>query len=100
MYNEIVFNPSGHQSGLFILLFYEHIHHLSLKARTHFFSGNLYFFKKTVESVMEDAECAVCFNGKWFRDRDAFYKDACIGNTKLTAVYDDLYGFRVKGVRK
>ena len=56
--------------------------------------------EQTVESVMEDAECAVCFNGKWFRDRDAFYKDACIGNTKLTAVYDDLYGFRVKGVRK
>ena len=56
--------------------------------------------EQTVESVMEDAECAVCFNGKWFRDRDAFYKDACIGNTKLTAVYDDLYGFQVKGVRK
>ena len=49
----------------------------------------------TVKSVMEDNECAVCFDGKWFRDRDEFFKNASIGNTKLTAVYDDLYGFEI-----
>lgn len=57
-----------------------------------------FFYRKdrqTLESVQEEAGCSVCFNGKWFRDRDDFFKEACIGNTKLTALYRDLYGFRV-----
>ena len=49
-----------------------------------------------IESVMEGQECTVCFNGKWFHTRDDFFKDACIGDTKLTAIYDDLYGFEVE----
>ncbi len=50
--------------------------------------------KHEVESVMEGSECTVCFDGKWFRSRDDFYKDACIGTRRLTAIYDDLYGFK------
>lgn len=49
----------------------------------------------TVESVMEGEECSVCFDGKWFRSRDDFFKDAVIGekNLKLTGIYDELYAF-------
>ena len=46
-----------------------------------------------LESVMEGDECTICFNGKWFRNRDDFFKDACIGNRKLTAIAPDCYGF-------
>ena len=52
--------------------------------------------EQSLESVMEGDECTVCFNGKWFHSRDDFFKDGCIGDTKLTAIYDDLYGFEVK----
>ena len=52
--------------------------------------------EQKLESVMEGNECTVCFNGKWFHSRDDFFKDGCIGNTKLTAIYDDLYGFEVE----
>ena len=46
---------------------------------------------------MEGEECTVCFNGKWFRSRDDFFKDALVEGTneKLTSVYRDLYGFEV-----
>ena len=52
--------------------------------------------EQSLESVMEGNECTVCYNGKWFHSRDDFFKDGCIGNTKLTAIYDKLYGFEVK----
>jgi len=48
-----------------------------------------------LESVMEGEECSVCCNGKWYRSRDDFFKDAEIDGIKLTAVYSDLYGFEV-----
>jgi len=48
-----------------------------------------------LESVMEGDECVVNFNGKWFHSRDDFFKDACIGDNKLTTIYDDLYGLEV-----
>lgn len=51
--------------------------------------------EQTLESVPEGKECAVCFNGKWFRSRDDFFKDACIGDFKLTGVYDEIYGYRI-----
>ena len=52
--------------------------------------------EQTLESVMEGDECTVCFNGKWYHNRDDFFKDASIGGTKLTALYNDLFGFEVK----
>ncbi len=48
-----------------------------------------------LESVMEGSECTVCFNGKWFRSRDDFFKDAMVGETTATTVYDDFYAFEV-----
>ncbi len=48
-----------------------------------------------VESVMEGEECTVCFNGKWYRSRDDFFKDAMINGTTATSIYDDLYDFEV-----
>lgn len=47
-------------------------------------------------SSMEGKECNVCFEGKWFHNRDDFFKDASIDNLKLTAIYNDLYGFEVE----
>lgn len=44
---------------------------------------------------MEGGECVVCYDGKWFHSRDDFFKDALIGDNKLTSIYDDLYGFEV-----
>ncbi len=52
--------------------------------------------EQTLESVMEGDECTVCFNGKWYHSRDDFFKEASIDGTKLTAIYDDLYGFEVE----
>ena len=52
--------------------------------------------EQSLESVMEGDECTVCFNGKWYHSRDDFFKDASIDGTKLTAIYDDLYGFEVE----
>ncbi len=48
-----------------------------------------------LESVMEGSECTVCFNGKWFRSRDDFFKDAMVDGTTVTAVYDDFYAFEL-----
>lgn len=58
----------------------------------------IFFYDKTpieLESVMEGEECAVCCNGKWYRDRDDYFKNASVDGTKLTAVYNELYGFEV-----
>ena len=52
--------------------------------------------EQSLESVMEGDECTVCFNGKWYHSRDDFFKDGCIDNMKLTAIYEDLYGFEVE----
>lgn len=52
--------------------------------------------EQKLESVMEGEECNVCFNGKWFHSRDDFFKDGCIGNMKLTTIYEELYGFEVE----
>ena len=49
--------------------------------------------KQKIKTELEGSECAVCFNGKWYRSRDEFYKEACIGDTKITSIYDDFYGF-------
>ena len=48
-----------------------------------------------LESVMEGEECTVCFNGKWYRSRDDFFKGAMIDENSATSVYDEFYGFEV-----
>lgn len=52
--------------------------------------------KQTVISEMDGAECAVCFNGKWFRSRDDFFKEGVIKNTKITSIDDECYRFTVE----
>ena len=51
--------------------------------------------EQTLESEQDGAECAVCFNGKWYHNRDDFFKDACIGDTKVTALYRRFRDFTV-----
>jgi tetratricopeptide (TPR) repeat protein len=49
-----------------------------------------------LESEMEGNETVVCFNGRWFRSRDDFFKDAFTGYFKLTEIYDQFHDFRVE----
>ncbi len=51
--------------------------------------------KYMLESVMEGEECVVSFNGKWYHDRDEFFKKAMIGDYVATSLYKDLYAFEV-----
>ena len=48
-----------------------------------------------LQSVTEGDECSVCFNGKWYHNRDDFYKQAAVNEKMLTSLYRDLYGFEV-----
>lgn len=59
---------------------------------------SFYFDDKpqTVESSESDGEIAVCFNGKWFRNREDFFEKAEIDGMLLTAIQSELYGFRVE----
>ena len=52
--------------------------------------------EQQLESVTEGDDCGICFNGKWFRDIDDFFGKASIGDKKLTALWDDLYGFEIE----
>ena len=49
-----------------------------------------------VQSEEDGNVCAVCFNGKWFHNRDDFFKDAAVSGRKLTAEYDKCFGFRLE----
>ncbi len=53
--------------------------------------------KQEVESTVEDGTCTVCFNGKWFRDRDEFFSKARIGEQLLTSIYNKLDDFKIEG---
>lgn len=59
---------------------------------TFYFDGNL----QTVESAEAEGEIAVCFNGKWFINRGDFFEKAEINGMLLTAIQNELYGFRVE----
>lgn len=48
-----------------------------------------------VESVMEGGECVVNFDGKWFHNRDEFFQKAMIGEYKITAISEELFGLEV-----
>lgn len=51
--------------------------------------------KQELISEQDGTECAVCFNGKWFHGRDEFYKEACIGDDKLTSLYRKFKNFKI-----
>ena len=50
----------------------------------------------TVECAEENGESAVCFDGKWYRTKDDFFRKAGIGDYPLTELYAELYSFEVK----
>ena len=76
-----------------VMDFYDLYHVLKTPHKISFmYEGREY----SAESVMEGNECAVCFEGKWYRNREDFFGDAGIGENKLTTIYNDLYGFEVK----
>ena len=47
-----------------------------------------------VKSEKDGGECAVCFEGKWFRSRDDFFAGAESDGYGLLGINDELYGFR------
>ncbi len=50
-----------------------------------------------VECVRDDdGSVSIGFDGKWYRQRDDFYKKARIEGNRLTAIYDGMYLFRVE----
>ncbi len=51
---------------------------------------------QSLESEKDGDECAVCFNSKWYHGRDEFFKEACIGDEKLTSIYRKLRDFKVE----
>ncbi|MCR5654435.1 MAG: sel1 repeat family protein [Lachnospiraceae bacterium] len=51
--------------------------------------------KVSVYSEEDEAGCAVCANGKWYRSRDEFFANIAVGDRKLTSVWRELYGFKL-----
>ncbi len=51
--------------------------------------------KHLVESMEEEGNVVISFEGKWFRDRDDFFAKACIDDEKLTSLYYELENFEV-----
>jgi hypothetical protein len=51
--------------------------------------------KQNLEALMEEGACVIHFNDKWYRDRDEFFRKACIRNERLTAIYAQLEDFEV-----
>jgi len=49
-----------------------------------------------IESVEENGECVISFNGSWYRTIDDFFAKAKIEGELLTTLYFDLYAFEVK----
>ena len=49
-----------------------------------------------IESVEENGECVISFNGSWYRTLDDFFAKAKIDGELLTTLYFDLYAFEVR----
>lgn len=85
LYEIIEFDPED-------MKFYDLYHVLKRPAKiTFFYCGK----RQDLESVPEDGTCVIRFNDVWFRSRDDFFQKAALEDQKLTAVYEDLYGFEV-----
>ena len=58
-----------------------------------------FFFGKqehVVSSVMEDGECVIRFEEKWYRNVDDFFTSAAIEGKLLTNLYREFYGWEVQ----
>lgn len=51
----------------------------------------------TVKSVLEDSECIISFNDKWYHNIFDFFNYAKIEEYKITQIYDELYNFIYRG---
>lgn len=85
LYEIIEFDPEG--MDLFDLYYV-----LKQPAKVSFFYKDQ---SEKIESIMEDGNCVIHFQDKWYRDRDEFFQKAKIGDRRLTAVQKDLWGFEV-----
>ncbi len=50
-----------------------------------------------LEASAEGDSIAVCFEGKWFRDRREFFANAVLDGERLTSMYNEFYGFTLEG---
>ena len=73
--------------------FYDLYYVLNRPNRVTFFYGGKEHF---IESSVEEGAVVVNFDGKWFRDRDEFFKNARIGDKRLTDIYDRIGGLSVE----
>ncbi|MCR4903021.1 MAG: sel1 repeat family protein [Butyrivibrio sp.] len=72
--------------------FYDLYFLLKRPVKVRFFYNGM---EQNLESVMEEESVVIHFNDNWYRDRDEFFQKACIGNERLTAIYDSLENFEV-----
>lgn len=49
-----------------------------------------------VRVTAEEEGVAIGFGGRWYRTRGDFFAKAVIGGQKLTAIYNEFYGFEVE----
>ena len=71
---------------------YDLYHVLSSPAKVRFsFEGNVH----EAEAVSEEEMLPVCFDGKWFRSVDEFFKKAELGGEHITTLYQELYDFEI-----
>lgn len=47
-------------------------------------------------TIKTDSESAIDFEGKWYRNYGEFLQKATIENDRITAIYDELYGWEVR----
>ncbi|MCF0260846.1 MAG: hypothetical protein HUJ54_13385, partial [Erysipelotrichaceae bacterium] len=53
--------------------------------------------KFIIQSVMENGECVICFDQKWYRTPEDFMAKAAIDGRLLTSIYDELEDFQLTG---
>ena len=49
----------------------------------------------SIEAAAAEPEPEICFDGKWYRTLFDFLEKTKIDGERLTAIYDELYGFDV-----
>lgn len=73
--------------------FYDLYYLLQRPCRAAFRRGREHFELEVSDN--NGGELEIRLNDKWFRTREDFFKKASSGDSLLTAIYDELYGFEV-----
>ena len=71
--------------------FFDLYYALKTPGRISFMFGNKEMF---IDVTQEEGECVICFNGKWFRNRDDFFAKAQLDGEPLTSNNEKFYLFR------